>query len=346
MSSQEPVRDAKFYGVSQEYFDKVKAWNRTSSSAAYKDVLEKQDLYHLSTNLNGRKRIESVKGTLNEFGTSMKGKRFLDLGCGMGGCIVAARQQGATYSEGWEIARDKLQLASVNVRAFTNEDAPLVVLERSMDDALNTEDYDDPFDVILCDEVLEHVKDLNQSVTTIATLLEPTTGFGFLRIPNGFCAQSVSADQHLSIFGLTLLDRFEGVPLAKAIKGHPDYSTMFGEYRHYEEYESLFQEHGLQMMPLHPLVLEREGVRDVEYWISKIKQQRDELLPEWRGKVSDETLDLLSGRVEDYLAEADARLTEVRSHFAHNLPLTRLLTDYRIYTLNLVVYHPQNELIR
>lgn len=346
MDSKEPKRDAKYYGISQEFYDKVKKLNRVSATAVHKDVLEKQDHYHLSTNLKGRQRIEAVKVTLNEFGTSMKDKRFLDLGCGMGGCLVAARRHGAKYSEGWEINREKIRLAAVNLRKFTKEEAPLAVIERSMDDALTAEDDIERFNVIVCDEVLEHVKNLNQSVATIASLLEPATGLAFLSIPNGFCAQSIIADPHLSIFGLALLDRFEGVPLARAIKDHADYSAMFGEYRRYHEYQTLFQDNGLRMMPLHPLMLDREGLRDVQYKISKVKRLRDECLPEWRGKVPDETLGLLAERVADYLTEADARLKDVHSQFAHDTSLIELLIDYRIYTLKLVVYHPENELVR
>ena len=346
------VQDAKAeaarYKVSVEYYHAVKEWNRQNPAAKNKDFLDKIDKYHLSCNLSGEKRIRNVESIMNLLGISIRGRRFLDLGCGTGGTVMAARNTGAAYCEGWEINDDKIRFANINVACISGREngSEIRIINRAMDDPLSLAGDEELFKVIVCDQVLEHVKDLNQAARTIAKCLDSIEGFAFVSIPNGFSVASVIKDQHLLVFGLTLLDRFEGAPVAEGVKGHNGYSRMMGEYKHYGDYVSLFKKNGLSCLPLHSVVLNFETLFSLKEKISEIRRLKDEVLPKWRELVPEQTLSLLDERISDYVEDAESRIMESTGSLKHGREFAELLVDYWLDTYDFLVFHSENESMR
>jgi hypothetical protein len=145
--------------------------------------------------------------------------------------------------EGWEVHPTKLQFAKVNLSSSLGETP-------QGHWALQSFDMESPpefghFDYIICEEVLEHVKDVDACILTLKKLLENGQGLAYVSVPNGFSAKNVLRDPHLLILGLSLLDRFEGASIAKKLRNHDTYSTMMGEYKTYADYVNLFNRNGL-----------------------------------------------------------------------------------------------------
>lgn len=333
------------YKVSREFYTAIKQWNRNHPSAKNRDFLDKLDKYHLSTNLSGDKRIEQIESVLNSFGASIKGTRFLDLGCGMGGTLMGAYNMGALYFEGWEINDDKIKLGLINIRQKGNGNSGKII-KKSIEERFPPEEKNNHFQVVVCDEVLEHVKYLDRAVLNIAHCIDPKKGFAFIRIPNGYSIQSVIKDQHLLVFGLTLLNNYEAKPLAEAIKGHPSYSEMMGEYKHYDDYVTLFNKKDLKYIPLHTVPLDLKNFFDLKNKLHKIQILKKELLAKWKDRVPRDTLDLLNLRLSDYIEVVSARLKNTEINFEQNESFTNLLRDYWLNTYDFMVFHEQNETIK
>lgn len=133
---------------------------------------------------------------------AFRGKRVLDVGCAYGGFLVAAKEAGAAEVTGVDIDADLLDLAR------------LQMADRRIQAHLAEADVTDPasvaplgrFDIILCNDVIEHVTDPEACAVNLASLLVPG-GSAFLQIPNGQAVDYLRRDGHYGLFGITLLDR-------------------------------------------------------------------------------------------------------------------------------------------
>jgi SAM-dependent methyltransferase len=151
--------------------------------------------YALSTNWRGEHLFQALKSYLPPRG------RYLDVGCGMGGFVVAFAKHGFTV-RGIEVDRERLALAEQNCldhrihRAVTLGD----ILDHRTVRNLGT------FDVITCIDVIEHVSDVSLALRHMTILLNPG-GILVLEIPNKHSLHFVGSDGHFQLFGITLLDR-------------------------------------------------------------------------------------------------------------------------------------------
>lgn len=293
--------------ISPEYRDAVHAFVEKHPSAGDPAFREKLTRYLLGTNRNGAKNLARVLPVLAEHGIDMAKSRFLDLGSGSGGALVAALRAGATYAEGWEINEDKRRLSEINVTTCGADVRRVRVLNRSMDDATGPGAGFNPFDVVFCEEVLEHVKDLDRAIDTLARAIA-LRGVGYITMPNGFAVQSVLSDPHLQLFGIALLDRFEAQPLATALKNHRHYSEMMGTYCRHDDYVERFGAVGLRLAPVEssdatPKAVERD--------LHLVAEKRKALRKDWGDTVDGATLSLLESRLDGYLEEVRARLLDV-----------------------------------
>lgn len=332
--------DATHYQISQEFYDAVLALNRRHPSAGDPQFLNKLDRYLLGTNLKAAKTISYIESHLNDMEASIKGSRFLDLGCGAGGCLAAALRAGAVYCEGWEINKDKLSLAALNTGSLPSG-GRLAVIKKSMDVPLDASLSIAPFTVIVCEQVLEHVKNLPESVRMIANLLDSSCGYAYVSIPNGFSLQNVLKDPHLMLFGLSLLDRYEGSALAKAVKNHTHYKEMMGDFLHYDEYVSLFESYNLVVRPLHVAAFETATLESHRNKLDEIALLKHERLKEWNGKVCAETLALLSHRLSGYVHEATRRYQKCQEEPTGSGALNSFITDYGIDNFEFLISHPR-----
>jgi 2-polyprenyl-3-methyl-5-hydroxy-6-metoxy-1,4-benzoquinol methylase len=133
---------------------------------------------------------------------AFRGKSVLDVGCAYGGFLVAARQAGAARVVGIDIDPQLLDLARLQL-ADHHVRAQIVEADITHD---GVGDRFGRFDVVLCNDVIEHVVDPALCAANLASVLK-RGGKVFLEIPNGSAVDFMHRDGHYGLFGITLLGR-------------------------------------------------------------------------------------------------------------------------------------------
>ena len=224
----------KFARSYVEYFERAQAVTLTTE-ADWMGLPATQRMwfdYAISTNLRGRDLIASI-----EPHHSFAASRYLDIGCGFGGSLVAASEKGAT-AMGLEIDSVRIGFARTNLEDF-GMNAP-VLNQDALDPALSKRIG--RFDIITCNDVAEHVASAQQLFENLASLLHPP-GVAYLEIPNRYSVESVASDGHFGLFGITLLPR----EAAKAYHYEQfRYEYDVGDYWELEEYLAFFERAGLK----------------------------------------------------------------------------------------------------
>lgn len=192
--------------------------------------------YALSSNKRGAEVVRQLKA----FAADLSNKRLLDIGSGYGGlCIQAARE--GMECVGVEIDSALLALSQENLRdhpglniSFRN----LNLLEAEST-ALGT------FDIITCDNVIEHVENSELLLQVIARLLK-LSGFCYLTIPNAFSVNQVRRDCHFQQFGISLLDRFDAEAYLRCVAPALPYGLCC--YHPWPYYEAKSRKYGLEAL--------------------------------------------------------------------------------------------------
>ncbi|MFC1938462.1 methyltransferase domain-containing protein, partial [Chloroflexota bacterium] len=146
-------------------------------------------------------RGEQVTKTLSNY-TEIKGKRCLDVGCAYGGFPLALERAGATEAVGIDVDADLLALSDA---LREDHHAGFKTYKKSI---LDRDDLMDlgTFDIITCNDVMEHVNNPEIALTNMVTILNPG-GVIYFGIPNRFSASFVKSDGHFGMFGITLLPK-------------------------------------------------------------------------------------------------------------------------------------------
>lgn len=187
--------------------------------------------YAMSALQRGRKFYSAHQ---DEFPAS--GKRYLDVGCGFGGFLVAFAEHGYDVT-GVEIDPVRVELSRANCRDLGKGE----VIEGSiLDDALI--DRLGRFDVITCNDVIEHVLDVPKTIHHMVKLLNPG-GVLLLEIPNRDFLGSVAADDHYSLHGITQLERDTAIEYFRHFWRH---AYDIGDYYQLSHYQNLFQAEGCE----------------------------------------------------------------------------------------------------
>ncbi len=344
-----PPEGPSHFNVSHAYFDAIVAMVdhlHASSDEAYRTKLLR---YHIGTNRKGMRVVGEITDRLALADFELRGNRFLDLGSGMGGSLIGAAEHGAAYCEGWEIKEEKLELSQLNVQTLYEDSDRITIRRQSLEEPESLGPDFEPFHLVFCQEVFEHVKDIGKSVDTLARCTDPQAGVAYVSVPNGYSLQNVLEDPHLNIFGIDLLDRFEAQPITTAIKNHTLYSEMMGDYYRFDEYVGFFQQYGMQCTPLHRVNSSKDALVELEGVLQKIAAGRKALRETWSGKVADTDLTLLEARLDAYLGEAKTRLAEATKRGADDDVRARFVRDYGVNTFEFFVFHathPKAETLR
>jgi 2-polyprenyl-3-methyl-5-hydroxy-6-metoxy-1,4-benzoquinol methylase len=155
--------------------------------------------FSLSSVERGRQAVMSMGG-MNAFA----GRRVLDVGCAYGGFLVAAKEAGAARVVGVDINPKLIDLAKLQLadHHVTGELALEDITSEGVADRWGR------FDIVLCNDVIEHVVDPARCAANLASVLK-RDGKVFLEIPNGSAVDFMRRDGHYGMFGLTLLGRVE-----------------------------------------------------------------------------------------------------------------------------------------
>jgi ubiquinone/menaquinone biosynthesis C-methylase UbiE len=129
----------------------------------------------------------------------IEGSRVLDVGCGDAGVIIAFAEAGA-FVTGLEVDTRSLERGRVRAEEH-GVDAELLsgVAERLPFD-------DGSFDLVILDNVLEHVEDRARTLAEIRRVLRPD-GLLYLVTPKPLALYSLWNDPHYDLAGLVLMPR-------------------------------------------------------------------------------------------------------------------------------------------
>jgi SAM-dependent methyltransferase len=235
---------------------------------------------------------------------AFRGKRVLDVGCAQGGFVVAAVKAGAG------------EVVGIDNNPVVFETAPLLLSDYGVEADLRRADLTQrslptelgKFDLILCNDVLEHVPDVEAAIVNLEQLMAPGARL-FLEIPNGNAIHYVRSDGHYKIPGITLLDFKDARSWHRVL--HPEagpYDTYF--YGTLDFYLAAFSRYGIALRLLHVPTGD-----DVD----TLRAELDLLAHEFAGfreKHSDkapELVDKIVSRASDYQARLRAQLERLET---------------------------------
>ncbi|HEX2078582.1 MAG TPA: class I SAM-dependent methyltransferase [Longimicrobium sp.] len=130
---------------------------------------------------------------------SPAGARVLDIGCGDAGVLIAFAERGSACAG---IELDEKSLERGRLRA--EEHGVTVDLRKGVAEALPWEDG--AFDLVILDNVLEHVQDRPGTLREIHRVLKPN-GLLYMVTPKPFALYSLWNDPHYDLAGLVLMPR-------------------------------------------------------------------------------------------------------------------------------------------
>ena len=227
--------------------------------------------YALSTNYRGEQLYQTMLPFLPK-----GAQRYLDIGCGFGGCLVAFGRQGMEVC-GIEIDPQRIEFAKINCQdvQIPANIFPLSILGDDIEDKLGT------FDILTCMDVIEHVLDVPKALQNMACLLRPG-GVLVLEIPNKDSLFFVASDGHFNLFGITLLPRLEAIEYHRKFF-YFEYDV--GYYHPLDFYETELNRLGLQPQmissSLHPI---RE-IQETDQLVSQAIRSYIKFLIETQSKV-------------------------------------------------------------
>lgn len=144
-------------------------------------------------------------------GFRVRGARVLDIGCGDAGVLIAFAEEGAATAG---IELDEKSLERARVRA--EEHGVQVDLRRGIAEELPW--ADGSFDLVILDNVLEHVTDREKTLREIHRVLAPE-GLLYMVTPKPLSAYSLWNDPHYDLAGLVLMPRSMQIWYFERVRG-------------------------------------------------------------------------------------------------------------------------------
>jgi SAM-dependent methyltransferase len=190
------------------------------------------------------------------------GRSVLDVGCAYGGFLVASKEAGARRAVGIDINPQLLDLARMQI-ADHRLKAEILQADITSPGIANRLGA---FDIVLCNDVIEHVVEPMVCAANLASLLK-RGGKVFLEIPNGSAVDFMLRDGHYGLFGITLLGR---EPAERWWRHH--YSDTYGveHYATVPYYMQIFSAAGISLRLL-------SGPADQEGRLGEVTEAFDRL---------------------------------------------------------------------
>lgn len=191
--------------------------------------------FALSANERGRRVADFL-----ECRVPLAGKHTIDAGCAYGGFLVAMAERGAR-PQGIDVDASWLALARHN---FADAGLDLPVHRADLTRPADIAPFAGAFDVVTCNDVLEHVADPAVAVRHVGSMLRPS-GLAYFEIPNPDAVDFVLADGLYLLFGITQLEHDAARRYYAEHKPGAPYNM--GHYLRLDEYRRLFEAARLTM---------------------------------------------------------------------------------------------------
>ena len=128
------------------------------------------------------------------------GCKVLDLGCGEGGVAIAFALKGAAVTA-LDVSPDRIE----RMKVWSKEHG--VVVEGVVASALETGLAPNQYDIVICNDFMEHVAQPQLLAYEIERLLKDG-GYFYLSVQNRLSLSGVMSDPHTRLFGLTWMPRW------------------------------------------------------------------------------------------------------------------------------------------
>lgn len=234
----EPVRrwsDRRRYQVGKRFYEAVH--RHLSGPRQYPDHFPMYSAwleFALSTNLRGQRVAQQLQRY-----APIRGARCLDVGCAYGGYPVAFARFGAE-AFGIDVDEPLLSLSAENVR---DQRLSVTLLRRDVTKAEELCDLG-RFDIVTCNDVIEHVADVHATFCNLGALLKPG-GLLYLEMPNSRSVGQVLKDGHYGLFGIALLPPRDAVRYYRESGCAGDYGV--GYFHRLSEYEAFLAGSGIRL---------------------------------------------------------------------------------------------------
>lgn len=198
----------------------------------------------------------------------MEGKQHLDVGCAYGGFMVAFSEHGIETC-GFDIYPQLLKLAQKKLTDFGRS---LLTYLKDGTNQAEIEEYSGCFDIITCNDVIEHVSDVALMFKHISQMLTQE-GVAFFVISNRDEAPFLISDGHYQLFGIAQFYHADAVEYF--IANSP--STPYGIENYYRlhEYKELLEGVGL-FMEILPETLLDVDIQTIQLALVQLEQSLDE----------------------------------------------------------------------
>lgn len=274
-----------------------KALTRHLSAMAGDSCLPMYFEYAITCNERGR-----VVANLLQKHTAIRDKRYLDIGCAYGGFLVAFAEQGAKVT-GIDINQALLHLAKYNLM---DNNLDVRLFARDATRAADLTKFHDSFDIITCNDVIEHVDDPQALLHNISDMLA-SNGIAYFEIPNRYYSRFVLQDGHYQLFGITLLD-------------YPDAEQYYSLHapgsaytvRHYleiDQYAKMFSNAGLQLTIL-PEIFEGASVDLILSDVAELRAYAETGLSKVPAPLRERVSEYLSSYLQE--VESEPRATDLQ----------------------------------
>lgn len=171
----------------------------------------------------------------------LSGRRMLDVGCGYGGTLVSFAEQGCAVT-GVEIDPERARvgrqrLADLGIQSDYRQDD---ICAPGIKERIGT------FDIIVVQDVLEHVMDPRQTISALSSLLR-RNGVIYVVVGNKYSPDQLMADHHYAQPGMTILSRPQAIEYFKIATGSGAESYGVGYWRTEAYYRRMFARNGVQL---------------------------------------------------------------------------------------------------
>jgi 2-polyprenyl-3-methyl-5-hydroxy-6-metoxy-1,4-benzoquinol methylase len=257
----------------------------------------------------------------------LRGRRVLDVGTCYGGALIAFAEQGAD-AVGVEIDKERVavgqqRLQDLGISADLREDdicAPGII------ERLGT------FDVIVAQDVIEHVFDPEETIRALAQLLRPS-GVLYFQVGNKYSPDQLLADHHYRLPGITMLSREQAIEYFRLATGFGAQDYGVGYWRTELYYRKKFARFGVRVEHL-------DHFPNVDYvtWYSRqisqvLERVKQEIYPGLRPELQKRIRDRMTAMGRYFL-----RISQIILQRESNAQLTSVLSDRLICKLCVPVW--------
>jgi SAM-dependent methyltransferase len=233
-----------------------------------------------------------------------KTNRYLDVGTGYGGFLRASKEIGFNEAIGIELQPCLVELAKANVDGLPG--ATVLAGNFIADDFSRL----GAFDLITCNDVIEHVDDAALAIQKMSTLLDEEGCLCF-EVPNKDCITFVKSDGHFLIFGLTQLARDDAAAYHSAHTGSDRSVYLFemGEMYELDWYLQKLAGRGLsaRIVDTHAI----GDLDDVPELVADLRQAYRQWREETKPKLEPVVAQCVDSAVQKYLNDLDRDFAEL-----------------------------------